>query len=254
MPTPEDPFASADHGEEPLTAEETEETNPIVREAEDTGTLVSTILAEPGEIITPDQEAALKRRTLRRLEAAGDAEAKMKRLAVILDAYPLDAVLGAVPWLGDGIMTTLALAYTLKQAMKARLGLPRTAKVFGYHLVDFVAGAVAEMGSPLLATIVDYFVKANEWSSDEFEEHLVEFMEEARRKGVPQDEIDAVLADSRKLKETWERRAAPWKKGREEARTKLLSQLPKSKKPAAPALEKADRSAPPAAHTEPAQH
>lgn len=226
----------------------------IVVEREDTGSLVDTVLAEPGDLITPVQKAALKRRILSRLERVGDAEAKMKRLAVILDAYPLDAVLGAVPWLGDGIVTTLAVAYTLKQAMKARLGFSRTAKVLGYHLVDFVAGAVADMGSPLVATIVDYFVKANEWSSDEFEDRLEEFMDEARRQGIPGDEIDAVLADSRRLKETWEKRAEPFKKKREEAKAKLLDHLPTSKKALAPAADKAESSPPPAAHPEPAKH
>lgn len=176
--------------------------------------------------LTDAERELIRRHILEDLEKAGDAEAKMHRLAVLLDVYPIDAVMGAVPLAGDLVTSALAVLYTFGQIFRVKgLGSDIMSKTLGYHFFDLVVGSIADLGTPLVSIPIDYLVTPNTWVAEEFSEHLEHLIEEARAQGISEEDINAAIATSSELKSYWILKAEPIRRRIAEIKARIFEKL-----------------------------
>lgn len=168
--------------------------------------------AEPvsGEVLTPEYRAYLQSRLMTELRMAANAEVKIDLLAAFLDRYGFDVLVSAIPHIGDGAMTAVAVVVTLWQGVKAGVGLKPGVKIAGYHFVDFLLGQI-----PVIGHFADLLSKPNEYAAGEFAHRLRELLDEARARGVPEEEIAAVLGQAEELRDRWNARMQFLEGGRE---------------------------------------
>lgn len=155
-------------------------------------------LVQDPEVLTQAEQAYRKERLLSDLRRASDAEAKMDILAAFLDRYGFDAFIGLIPHVGDGAVTAVAGIITFWQGVKAGIGVKSGLKIAGFHLADFLAGQV-----PFLGELADLFIKPNEYAAGQVAHRLRALLDEARARGVPQEEIDEALQGGKDFKDTW---------------------------------------------------
>lgn len=139
--------------------------------------------------LTPQQKAIVER-----LNAAKNSEQRVKIFATIADDIGLDPLISLIPELGDAGSSVVSGLYLLYEAKKAGLGATSYLKIIGLQVADFFAGAI-----PVVGDIADYFFKANKWSSSSFEKKTQELVKEARKAGVPEEEIAKITASADKL-------------------------------------------------------
>ncbi len=186
------------------------------------GATTTTAESVSGEVITPEHKAHLQRRLIADLNAAANAEAKIDLLAAFLDRYGFDVLVSAVPHVGDGAMTGIAVLITFWQGLRAGVGFKPGAKIAGYHLADFLVGQI-----PVIGHFIDLLSKPNEYAAGEFAHRLRELLDEARAKGVPEEEIAEVLSQAEELRARWNGRMLLLEGGRE----KILAVLGIKDKP-----------------------
>ena len=139
--------------------------------------------------LTPQQKEIVQR-----LNAAKNSQQRVEIFATIADDIGLDPLISLIPELGDAGSSVVSGIYLLYEAKKAGLGASSYIKIIGLQVADFFAGAI-----PVAGDIADYFFKANKWSASSFEKKTKEIVEEARKAGVPEDEIAKITASADKL-------------------------------------------------------
>lgn len=139
--------------------------------------------------LTPQQKEIIEK-----LNAAKGAEERVRVFAKIADDIGLDALVSLIPGLGDAGSSILSGLYLLCEAKKAGLGKISYVKIIQLQALDFAIGAI-----PVVGDVADYFFKANKWSASSFEKKTKEIVKEARKAGIPEEEIAKITASAEKL-------------------------------------------------------
>jgi hypothetical protein len=139
--------------------------------------------------LTPQQKTIVEK-----LNSAKNSEQRVRIFATIADDIGLDPLISLIPELGDAGSSIVSGVYLLYEAKKAGLGATSYLKIIGLQVADFFAGAI-----PVVGDIADYFFKANKWSSSSFKKKTQELVMQARKAGVPEEEIAKITASADKL-------------------------------------------------------
>ena len=139
--------------------------------------------------LTPKQQEILTR-----LSSAKNSEDRVNIFATIADDIGLDPLISLIPELGDAGSSAISGIYLLYEAKRAGLGASSYLKIIGLQAADFAIGAI-----PMIGDIGDYFFKAGKLSVSSFEKKTKELILEARKAGVPEDEIAKITASAGKL-------------------------------------------------------
>lgn len=131
---------------------------------------------------------------LKDLEAASNAEARVRTFATLADTYGLDALISLIPEAGDGASSVLAGLYLIYEANNAGLDETAMLKIIALETADFFAGAV-----PILGDVADYFFQANIWSDSLFKDRVAQLTAEARAAGISEAEIAKITGAAEKL-------------------------------------------------------
>lgn len=207
----------------PVAPEATPEVRVIDGERKDVHDVIDVVT---GEVMLPGQRAAVRKQILKDLKNAGDATARMRALATVLDVFGVDTIMGLIPWIGDWIVAPIAVLYTFKQIYHVKgMGCGALIQTMGYHLFDVVVGMVADLGTPVVAGVVDYAIRPNQWMADTFDERLAEMIDEAESHGISRDEITGVLKGAMAQRDKWLKRGAPIEDTKRKALEKLSGGL-----------------------------
>lgn len=139
--------------------------------------------------LTPQQKEIVDK-----LNSVQGSEKRVKMFATIADDIGLDPLLSLIPELGDAGSSVVSGLYLLYEAKKAGLGMSSYVKIIGLQVADFFVGAI-----PVVGDIADYFFKANHLSASSFQKKTQELIKEARKAGVPEEEINKITQSADKL-------------------------------------------------------
>jgi hypothetical protein len=129
--------------------------------------------------LTPQQQEIMSR-----LKSAKSAQDRVDTFATLADTYGLDALISLFPELGDLGSSGVAGLYLLYEAKNVGLSRTSMLKIVALQAMDVAIGAI-----PIVGDVADYFFKANKWSASSFEKQVESIKKEARKNGVPEDEI-----------------------------------------------------------------
>lgn len=129
--------------------------------------------------LTPQQQEIMDR-----LKTAKGAQERVDTFATLADTYGLDAIISLFPELGDLGSSGVAGLYLLYEAKNAGLSKTSMLKIVALQTADVFVGAI-----PILGDAADYFFKANKWSATSFKKQVEEIKKEARKQGIPEEEL-----------------------------------------------------------------
>ncbi|MGL5830561.1 MAG: DUF4112 domain-containing protein [Candidatus Altimarinota bacterium] len=132
--------------------------------------------------LTPQQKEIMDR-----LKTAKNAQERVDTFATLADTYGLDALISLFPELGDLGSSGLSGLYLLYEARNAGLSRTSMLKIVALQTADVFVGAI-----PILGDVADYFFKANKWSASSFKKQVEAIKKEARKSGVPEEELRAL--------------------------------------------------------------
>lgn len=119
-----------------------------------------------------------------RLKTAKGAQERVDTFATLADTYGLDAIISLFPELGDLGSSGVAGLYLLYEAKNAGLSKTSMLKIVALQTADVFVGAI-----PILGDAADYFFKANKWSATSFKKQVESIKKEARKQGIPEEEL-----------------------------------------------------------------
>ena len=141
--------------------------------------------------VIPDRA---KKRLLNQIKKALKTEERVIMIGGLIDKWGIDPIVGLMPFMGDIGAEAIMLPYFLCEAVK--LGLSRK------YISNIIAWQCKDMGTglmPVIGDIADMFYKGNKMSALEFQKWTNELILKAKRAGVPEDEINALVLESREF-------------------------------------------------------
>ncbi|MFC1748040.1 DUF4112 domain-containing protein [Pseudomonadota bacterium] len=140
--------------------------------------------------LTPEQKQIVAD-----LRASKHAQNWSEILAKYADQYHIEDFISLIPVLGDGATNIVCGLFLLYHAKKAGLDWKGFSKIVLLQLGDFGTGVF-----PVLGDAADFAFKANQWSTYEFIKRTEALCDQARKAGIPEEEIQILLKESEAVK------------------------------------------------------
>ena len=141
-----------------------------------------------------------KEKILKQLEAAKNAEDRVKLFAKRADLFWIEALI----WLFEGIWdftpAIICTCYLLAEWIHIWLSWKDCLKILWYQTADVLIGMI-----PWIWDVADFFFRSNRYSSTIFSEHLNKLKQEALERGVPIEEIHAISQKETRFVNTMDR-------------------------------------------------
>ncbi len=129
-----------------------------------------------------------------RLNNAADSKARVHIFGKLVDSYGLEALLSLIPGLGDGTSSAIAGLYLVYEAKEAGLSTVSYLKIIGLQTADFFVGAI-----PVVGDAADFLFQATNWSESSFQKNIDKLVEEAKEKGIPEEDIKRITESADKI-------------------------------------------------------
>jgi len=144
--------------------------------------IISNTNAKLAENLDMDKEKILKQ-----IEAAKNAEDRVKLFAKRSDTFGLEALIWLFEEVWDVTPAIISTCYLLAEWIHIWLSRQDCLKILGYQTADVLIWAI-----PVIWDIADFFFKSNKYSAEIFSEHLEKLKKAAIEKWISQEEIDNI--------------------------------------------------------------